>query len=240
MDDQNNTSAPVDDATTPLPANPPDSAPAAVEPDSSQPTGSDTTDTPPTAPESPINDPSITPAEDQNQGVNQPLEVATSRDLRPDSDEPEEPISAPNEPEVSVDDQPASPTSEPVIQEPDQTQPQTDFESVPVSPVQIVPSVSAPSTPTAPQPQSSALENQVGFIRSLLNKANAKIQSNKQKKLNEIIQLAQKKQIIKNEDVQKLLHISSATATRYLVKLVQQNHLTRVGSPRDAKYQFVN
>jgi Fic family protein len=100
--------------------------------------------------------------------------------------------------------------------------------------------VSAPSTPTAPQPQSSALENQVGFIRSLLNKANAKIQSNKQKKLNEIIQLAQKKQIIKNEDVQKLLHISSATATRYLVKLVQQNHLTRVGSPRDAKYQFVN
>jgi Fic family protein len=107
--------------------------------------------------------------------------------------------------------------------------------------VQSVP-VSAPTsqTPIAEQTQPSAQQDQVGFIHSLLIKAQAKIQSNKQKKLNEIIQLAQKKQIIKNEDVQKLLRISSATATRYLVKLVQQGHLIRIGSLRDAKYQFVN
>ena len=229
MDDQNTPSEPVDDATTP-PGKFARTSPCSL---LSQILANQQVltlaDMPPEPPESPINDSTITPVEDQNPPINQP-----------ESDVPEEPISAPNEPEAPVDDQPASPTSEPVIQEPDQTQPQTDFEPVPVSPVQFVPSVSAPSTPTAPQPQSSAQENQVGFIRSLLNKANAKIQSNKQKKLNEIIQLAQKKQIIKNEDVQKLLHISSATATRYLVKLVQQSHLTRVGSPRDAKYQFVN
>jgi Fic family protein len=73
----------------------------------------------------------------------------------------------------------------------------------------------------------------------LLAKAQAKIQSNKQKKLDKIAQFAQKKQIIANEDIQKLLHISSATATRYMVKLVEQGRLARVGSPRDAKYQFV-
>ena len=74
----------------------------------------------------------------------------------------------------------------------------------------------------------------------LLARANAKIQSNKQKKLDKIIQLAQKKQIITNDDVQKLLRVSDATATRYLVKLVEQGRLARVGSPRDAKYQFLH
>jgi hypothetical protein len=115
-------------------------------------------------------------------------------------------------------------------------------------PVQSVPTESAPSpslapaplTPPAPQPQSPAQQDRTGFIHSLLIKAQAKIQSNKQKKLDKIVLYAQKKKIIANEDIQKLLHISSATATRYLVKLVQQGRLARIGNPRDAKYQFVH
>ena len=51
--------------------------------------------------------------------------------------------------------------------------------------------------------------------------------------------LAQKKKFITNDDVQKLLYVSDATATRYLVKLVQQGRLVRAGNPHDAKYQFV-
>ena len=189
----------------------PEPATTAVEPVSDQPEGSATANMPPEAPESPTNASIITPVEDQNPPINQP-----------ESSAPEQPISVPNEPETPVDDQPVS-------------------EPIQSTPTQSVP-VPAPTSPTpfAPQSQSSAQQEEVGFIHSLLVKAQAKIQSNKQKKLNEIIQLAQKKQIIKNEDVQKLLRISSATATRYLVKLVQQGHLTRVGSPRDAKYQFVN
>lgn len=97
----------------------------------------------------------------------------------------------------------------------------------------------APLTPQAPQPQSLAQQDERGFIRSLLIKAQAKIQFNKQKKLEKIIQLAQKKQTITNDDVQKLLRVSDATSTRYLVKLVQQGHLARVGSPHDAQYQFL-
>jgi hypothetical protein len=107
--------------------------------------------------------------------------------------------------------------------------------------VQVSVPASAPAalTPQAPQPQSPAQPDQTGFIRALLAKAQAKIQSNKQKKLDKIIMFGQKKKTIANEDVQKLLHVSSATATRYLVKLVQQGRLSRVGNPRDAKYQFV-
>jgi len=101
------------------------------------------------------------------------------------------------------------------------------------------PSAPAPLTPQAPQPQSPAQQDQTGFIRALLAKAQAKIQSNKQNKLDKIMLFAQKKKVVANEDIQLLLHVSSATATRYLVKLVQQDRLARVGNPRDAKYQFL-
>ena len=108
-------------------------------------------------------------------------------------------------------------------------------------PIQDIPVQSAPAplTPQAPQPQSLAQQDERGFIKSLLIKAQAKIQFNKQRKLEKIIQLAEKKQTITNDDVQMLLRVSDATATRYLVNLVQQGHLTRVGGPRDAKYQFL-
>lgn len=109
-------------------------------------------------------------------------------------------------------------------------------ESVQPTSVQPAP---APLTSATTQTQSLAQQDEHGFIKSLLIKAQAKIQFNKQKKLDKLIQLAQKKGIITNDDVQKLLYVSDATATRYLVKLVQQGRLTRVGSARDAKYQFV-
>jgi hypothetical protein len=102
-----------------------------------------------------------------------------------------------------------------------------------------IPSAPTPLTPQAPQTQSSAQFNQTGFVKSLLIKAQAKIQFNKQRKLNKIMVFAQKKKIITNDDVQKLLYVSDATATRYLVKLVVQGRLARAGNPRDAKYQFV-
>ncbi len=100
-------------------------------------------------------------------------------------------------------------------------------------------SAPAPRTPQAPQTQSLAQQDERGFIKSLLIKAQAKILFNKQKKLDKLIQFAQEKKIVANDDVQKLLRVSDATATRYLVKLVQQGRLARVGSPRDAKYQFL-
>jgi len=126
------------------------------------------------------------------------------------------------------------------VNQPESDTPKPSNEA-PVQSVSTESVLSAPALviPQAPQAQSPAQSDQTGFIRALLAKAQAKIQSNKQKKLDKIILFAQKKKIIANEDIQLLLHISSATATRYLFKLVQQGRLARVGNPRDAKYQFL-
>ena len=182
--------------------------------------------------------------DDQNQDVSAPPEAAqtpetpvsdvssqstasTPTDMPPEA--PESPTNAstnvPVESQNGGVNQPESSTLEPPNEAP--------------IPAQSPASAPAPLTPQASQPQSPAQQDQIGFIRALLAKAQAKIQSNKQKKLDKIILFAQKKKIIANEDIQLLLHVSSATATRYLVKLVQQGRLSRVGNPRDAKYQFL-
>lgn len=193
------------------PANPPESAPTPVEPVSDQTTGSDISNTPPIAPESPTNASSDTPVEYQNPPINQP-----------ESEGSDEPISVPNELEASVDDQ-------------------SNSEPTPASPVQVAVSASAPTppTPTAPQTQPSAQQNQTSFIRALLAKANAKLLSNRQKKLDKIMLTAQKKGFITNEQAQELLHCSDATATRYLSKLVQQGRLNRTDGSHWVKYLFV-
>ncbi len=177
---------------------------------SSQPNGSNPSDLPPEAQKSPANDSVIIPVESDNLGPNQP-----------ESDTPE-------------------PQKVAEIPESGQFQAEPNPESVQMDLTQPPPSVPAALTPPAPQPQSPAQQDQTGFIRALLAKAQVKIQFNKQKKLDKIMLFAQKKKIIANEDVQLFLHVSSATATRYLVKLVQQGQLARVGSPRDAKYQFLH
>jgi len=200
-----------DVVTPPPPAN---TAPAAVEPDSDQTTGSDTANMPPEAPESPINDDGQAPVEDQNSSINQA-----------ESNESQQSISAPNEPEATTDSNPLfEPTSEPI-------QP---------SPVQSAPvSAPTPQTPIAVQTQPSAQQNQTSFIRALLAKANAKLGSNRQKKLDKIMLSAQKKGFITNEQAQELLHCSDATATRYLAKLVQQGRLNRTDGSHWVKYLFV-
>ena len=189
----------------------PESASAPVEPVSDQTIGSDTANMPPEAPESPTNDNSSAPVEDQNPPINQPESNAT-----------EVPISALNEPEAPVDDQPIS---EPV-------QP-TPVQSTPVS-------EPTPPTPIVQQTQPSAQQNQTSFIRALLAKANAKLGSNRQKKLDKIMLTAQRKGFITNEEAQELLHCSDATATRYLSKLVQQGRLNRTDGSHWVKYLFVH
>jgi hypothetical protein len=212
MDDQNTPIAPVDEAGAP------ESAPAAVEPDSGQTIGSDTVNMPPEAPESPINAPIYTPVEDQNPPLNQS-----------ESSAPKEPIYVPSEPEIPVDNQSAPANDNPPESEPIQS---TPVQSAPVS-------APTPQTPTAPQTQSSAQQNQTSFIRALLAKANAKLGSNRQKKLDKIMLTAQKKGFIANEQAQDLLHCSDATATRYLSKLVQQGRLNRTDGSHWVKYIFV-
>ena len=183
-------------------------------------------ETPVQAPE-----PAPTPVEPESSQPN----GSTPVDLSPEA--PESPISVPAP--IPVESQNGG------VNEPESEVPEALNEAPTPEPIQPVSTQSTPSapaalTPQAPQSQSPAQQDQTGFIRALLAKAQAKIQFNKQKKLDKIILFAQKRKIIANEDIQKLLHVSSATATRYLVKLVQQGRFARVGNQRDAKYQFLH
>ncbi len=103
-----------------------------------------------------------------------------------------------------------------------------------VDPVAGVP-VSAESIPT-PVPHTN-------IIRELLAKARAKIQSRKRVKIDRIMTMFDKREHpsstakqttgqahITNDEVEKLLHVSDATATRYLETLVKENKIRRIGT----------
>ena len=90
------------------------------------------------------------------------------------------------------------------------------------------------------QPTASAHENPVGsgvskqktLWRSFLEKVNF----NKKKKLDRILQLLTQKDKVTNDDVEKLLKVSDATARRYLQNLENQGRIRQVG--KAGKYTY--
>lgn len=87
--------------------------------------------------------------------------------------------------------------------------------------------------PQQPQPQiQTKIVYQIppNFIQNLLIKARAKIQERKRKKLDKVMTLFEAKPQITNKNIQKLLRISSATATRYLDILESENRIKQVGN----------
>ena len=63
----------------------------------------------------------------------------------------------------------------------------------------------------------------------LLSKAHLVTQLRKQKKLLKVMGLFVKKSHITNDDVEKLLHVSDATALRYLTHLKKENKIVQNG-----------
>ena len=122
---------------------------------------------------------------------------------------------------------PVSPEAPPTQSEPVQTNSSQPASSQPAS---------APLTPQTSQSQLPAQPDQTSFIRTLLAKANEKLHSNRQKKLDTLMRFASTKKKITNDEVQKLLRISDKTAERYLSRLVKEGKLQRFGSTRDVSY----
>lgn len=181
----------------------------------------------------PAPEPAPTPVEPES---SQP-EPSTSSNMPPEAPESPTNASAP----IPIKDQDGG------VNQPESNAPETPI-SEPVQHVSAqVASMSAPATltPQAPQTQSPAqppqtpIQDQTSFIHALLAKANAKLGLNRQKKLDKVIQLAQKKGMVTNESVQDLLHCSDATATRYLAKLVQQGRLQKMDGSHWVKYRFI-
>ena len=83
----------------------------------------------------------------------------------------------------------------------------------------------APTLTSSPAPTKTPEHD-----RELLKIARAKIQNQKQQKLEKIMGLFDTKEKITNDDVEKLLHCSDATARRYLNKLLRQGKIKRLGA----------
>ena len=107
-----------------------------------------------------------------------------------------------------------------------------------VAPAEMPP-ISSPiettTPPVIPAPEPTPATDSP--ISSLLAKALAKIQFRKQAKLEKIMVLAKQRGQITNDDAQKLLRVSDATASRYLAELVKNGRLQMVGHPRNASYK---
>lgn len=104
------------------------------------------------------------------------------------------------------------------------------------------PPSSPASTPAEPSPTSAPAPQPVVVIqqanpRSFLAKALEKIQFRKRAKLERIVKLALEKKAITNDQVEKLLHVSDATASRYLLQLVKDGKFKRVGPAGRARYE---
>lgn len=177
---------------------------------------------PPKAPESSTNGEIAVPLKDQNGAENTPESSAKTDTIN----------------EQSAD------VVQSAVSQTESSQPATIESATPSSPAPV--SAPAPQSPLVPEPQSPAQypqtpmqQDQAGFIRALLAKANAKLGLNRQKKLDKLIQFAQKHSSVTNEQVQDLLHCSDATATRYLSKLVQQGRLSKEDGSHWVRYRFV-
>lgn len=139
---------------------------------------------------------------------------------------PPEAATAPTEPEATQSEpQPAEaqtaqiPASEPLPAEPE-----------PISPALVPPQAASASV----APVSVATHPS----RDLLVKARATIQDRKRKKLEKILEFLDAKAKngstssprVTNDEVEKLLHVSDATATRYLTALEKEGKIQQVGN----------
>jgi len=78
-------------------------------------------------------------------------------------------------------------------------------------------------------PAVAIISKSKSLARELLVKARNMIQFRKRKKLDKVMTLFLKKSKITNDEVEKFMHVSDATATRYLSQLEKEGKIKRTG-----------
>lgn len=148
----------------------------------------------------------------------------------PESPSPVAEASAPAiEPVLSLEAPPAPAEAGPA--------PETAQDTTPTAQIPPNEPIAPESEPIEPEPEpiqppSAAAPVQTGILhaaRDLLNKARVSIQDRKRKKRDKIMAALNTKNKITNDEVEKLLHVSDATATRYLSALEKENKIKQVG-----------
>ena len=129
---------------------------------------------------------------------------------------PDMPPEAPEAPRDAVDPSLDKDLNE-APNQPEAPTPNSDIPA-PSEPVEAPTAQIQPNEPLAPS-----------FIKSLLQKARLAIQGRKRKKLDMLMTMFAKRTKITNDEVEKLLHVSDATATRYLSILESEGKIRQTG-----------
>ncbi len=86
------------------------------------------------------------------------------------------------------------------------------------------------TTEAAPEPRATpVIIPERSLARELLVNARSALQFRKRKKLEKIMSLFARRPAITNDEVEKLLHVSDATATRYLSQLEKEGRIRQAG-----------
>ncbi len=105
-----------------------------------------------------------------------------------------------------------------------------EVKSEPVSKPQTIPEAK-PEPKSIPEiiPVVAVIPKSKSLASELLVKARNMIQFKKRKKLDKVMTLFLKKQKITNDEVEKFMHVSDATATRYLSQLEKEGKIKQTG-----------
>ena len=122
----------------------------------------------------------------------------------------------------------------PEVSEPEPPEPAPSQVEPAIPEIKSEPERAAPTPGIAPSSLSTALLSP----SDLATRGLAERQAHREEKLQKILGLVQKEGSIGSTDVQKYLHVSDSTATRYLKELIKQGKLKRVGSPNRARYEI--
>ncbi len=149
-----------------------------------------------------------------------PDEITLPQETTP-KQAPTEPIQASPEAETPITEsqtaqtggnEPLSSELEPILEE--AKPPSIETEPAPIAEAKL------------PQTETTVPRN---GMRELFAKAQNAIQFRKRKKLDKVMSLFAKRTSITNDEVEKLLHVSDATATRYLSILEKENKIKQMG-----------
>ena len=192
--------------------------------DTAQTTDSASATVPPSAPEAPASEVVTAPVKDDNfipeQPESQPAETPQTAQT---GEIP--PVPEPNQ------EQTPTPETLPTPLKPGTAQtPPSEPLSKPTEPIFSEPEPT-PAEPVSPKPN---------LARQLIARAREAIQNRKRKKIDHILDLFAKRTNITNNQVADFLHVSDATATRYLQVLENENRIKQVGKTgKGVKYEKI-
>ena len=200
----------------------------------------------PTIPENPISETNPVPASPQESIPDIPIPPTESTPTEVPPVAPEASPSPESTVPVKDDNSANEPLNQPaetpqIVQEPQKTEPNLEQNSIPETP-KNPPEITTPQ-PTAQMAGNEPLgseSDQIKQRKENLKLANEKRQNKKREKIDEILNLFAERQTVTNDEVEKLLHVSDATATRYLETLENENKIRQVGKTgKGVKYEKI-